>query len=107
MRQCHITKQLIHYFSVNTRISKPSKVMFSVNITVLGLTNTDVDLKRMHQLYSVSYIEVYEIYDFVELLSASVGICAYAISTEISRAGAYSLVIILAFKVLVFSGNLT
>ena len=26
----------------------------SVNITVLGLTNPDVNLKRMHQLYNVS-----------------------------------------------------
>ena len=25
----------------------------SVNITVLGLTNPDVNLKRMHQLYNV------------------------------------------------------
>ena len=47
-RQCHITKQLVHSFSVNIRISQPSKVMF----TVLGLTNPDVNLKRMHQLYN-------------------------------------------------------
>ena len=57
-RQCHITKQLVHSFSVNIRISQPSNVMFteanaSVNITVLGLTNPDVNLKRMHQLYIV------------------------------------------------------
>ena len=33
--------------------SKPSKVMFtSVNITALGLTNPDVNLKRMHQMYN-------------------------------------------------------
>ena len=50
----HITKQLVHSFSVNIRISQPSKVMFtSVNITVLGLTNPDVNLKIMHQLYNV------------------------------------------------------
>ena len=64
-RQCHITKQLVHSYSVNIRITQPSKVMFtqanfasvnitvlenfaSVNITVLGLTNPDVNLKRMH-----------------------------------------------------------
>ena len=28
-RQCHITKQLVHSFSVNIRISQPSKVMFT------------------------------------------------------------------------------
>ena len=28
-RQCHITKQLVHFFSVNIRISQPSKVMFT------------------------------------------------------------------------------
>ena len=28
-RQCHITKQLVHYFSVTIRISQPSKVMFT------------------------------------------------------------------------------
>ena len=26
----------------------------SVNITVLGLTNPDVNLKRMHQLYNIN-----------------------------------------------------
>ena len=26
-----------------------------MNITVLGLTNSDVNLKRMHQLYIVNY----------------------------------------------------
>ena len=26
---CHITKQLVHSFSVNIRISQPSKVMFT------------------------------------------------------------------------------
>ena len=54
-RQCHITKQLVHSFSVNIRISQPSKVMFtsafaSVNITVLGSTNPDDNLKRMHNV---------------------------------------------------------
>ena len=39
-RQCHKTKQLVHSFSVNIRISQPS-----VNITILGLTNSDVNLK--------------------------------------------------------------
>ena len=51
----------MHSFSVNIRISQPSKVMFTeanlgfapVNITVLGLTNPDVNFKRMHQLYNV------------------------------------------------------
>ena len=28
-RQCHITKRLVHSFSVNIRISQPSKVMFT------------------------------------------------------------------------------
>ena len=28
-RQCHITKQLVHSFSVNIRISQPFKVMFT------------------------------------------------------------------------------
>ena len=27
--QCHITKQLVHSFSVNIRISHPSKAMFT------------------------------------------------------------------------------
>ena len=48
-RQCHITKQLVHSFSVNIKISQPSKVMF----TVFGLTNPDVNLKRMHQMYNI------------------------------------------------------
>ena len=39
--QCHITKQLVYSFSVNIRISQPSKV-----------SNPDVSLKRMHQLYN-------------------------------------------------------
>ena len=57
VRQCHITKQLAHSFSVNIRISQPSKVQFtSVNITVLGLTNPDVNLKRTHQLYNITPI---------------------------------------------------
>ena len=50
-RQCHITKQLVHSVLVNIRISQPSIVMF----TVLGLTNPDVNLKRMHQLYNVKH----------------------------------------------------
>ena len=48
--QCHITKQLMHSLPVNIRISQPSKVM---NITFLRLTNPDVNLKRVHQLYYV------------------------------------------------------
>ena len=28
-RQCHITKQLVHSFSINIRISQPLKVMFT------------------------------------------------------------------------------
>ena len=52
--QCHTTKQLVHSFPVNTRISQPSKMMFtSVYITVLGLTNAPVNLKRMRQLYDI------------------------------------------------------
>ena len=46
-RQCHKTKQLVYSFSVNIRISQPSKLM----LTVLGFTNPDVNLKRMHHLY--------------------------------------------------------
>ena len=64
-RQCHITKQLVHSFSVNIRISQPSKVMStsaSPRWTSLrlgghqcrGLTNPDVNRKRMHQLYNVA-----------------------------------------------------
>ena len=50
-RQCHIAKQLVRSFEVNIRISQPSKVLFtkaltSVNITVLGLTNPNVNLKH-------------------------------------------------------------
>ena len=57
-RQCHIIKQLMHSFLGNIRITQPSKVIIylgfaSVNITYLGLTNTDVNLKRMHQLYNL------------------------------------------------------
>ena len=48
-RQCHFTKQLVHLFLVNIRLSQPSKVMF----IVLGLTNPDVNLKRMHKWYIV------------------------------------------------------
>ena len=44
---CHITKQVVHFFLVN--ISQPS--IASVNITILRLTNPDVNLKRMNQLY--------------------------------------------------------
>ena len=56
-RQCHITKQLVHSFEVNIRISQPENSdvhlgFASVNITVLGLTNPDVNLKIMHQLYN-------------------------------------------------------
>ena len=53
--QCHITKQLVHSFEVNIRISQPSKVM---NITILRLTNSDVNLKRMHQLYNEIFSEM-------------------------------------------------
>ena len=42
-------KKLMHSFLVNIRISQPSEVVF----TILGLTNPDVNLKRMHQLYNV------------------------------------------------------
>ena len=59
-RQCHITKQLMHSFSVNIRISQPFENdvhlgFASVKITVLGLTNPDVNLKKMHQLYNIPY----------------------------------------------------
>ena len=56
---CHITKQLVHSFSVNIWISQPSKVMFTSaahNINILRLTNPDVNLKRIHQLYSITYM---------------------------------------------------
>ena len=46
-RQCHITKQLVHSFLVNIRISQPSKVMFTK-----ALIDPDVNQKRMHQLYN-------------------------------------------------------
>ena len=54
--QCHITKQLVHSFPVNIRISQPSKVM---NITILRLTTPDVNLKRVHQLYNVCFGKVF------------------------------------------------
>ena len=48
--------QLMHYFEVNIRIcqSENSDVHrgeAEVNITVLGLTNPDVNPKRMHKLF--------------------------------------------------------
>ena len=59
-RQCHITNQLMHSFEVNIRICQPEnsdvhRGEASVNITVLGLTNPDVNLKRMHQLYNIIF----------------------------------------------------
>ena len=65
----HITKQLMHSFEVNIRICQPSKVVFTsasprwTSLSrvdkswwlrlgehhFLGLTNPDVNLKRMHQ----------------------------------------------------------
>ena len=42
----------------------------SVNISVLGLTNSDVNLKRMHQLYIDSHIAVYIIMVFVSAETA-------------------------------------
>ena len=38
----------------------------SVNITVLGLTNPDVSLKRMHQLYNVNLKRMHYLYDITE-----------------------------------------
>ena len=49
--QCHLTKQLMHYFSDIIRISQH---FASVNMTILGVINPDVNLKRMHQLYNVT-----------------------------------------------------
>ena len=54
---CHITKHLMHSFEVNIRICQHenSDVQLgfaSVNITILRLTNSDVNLKRMHQMYN-------------------------------------------------------
>ena len=57
-RQCHITKQLVHSFFGNIRISQPSKVMFASASPVLVLTNPDVNLKIMHQMYIVRYSPV-------------------------------------------------
>ena len=48
--------QLMHSFEVNIRICQPE------NITVLGLTNPDVNLKRMHQLYNVTWARFSSIY---------------------------------------------
>ena len=58
-RDCDITKQLVHSFAVNIRISQPMKSdvnlgFASVNITILGVTNPDVYLKIMPQMYNVS-----------------------------------------------------
>ena len=41
--QCHITKQFVYSFRLSD----------SVHIIFLGLTNPDVNIKRMHQLYEV------------------------------------------------------
>ena len=40
-RQCHITKQLVHSFPVNSMISQPSQVMFTE-----ALTDPDVNQKN-------------------------------------------------------------
>ena len=61
-RQCHIKKQLVHSFSVKIRISQPSVNIALVNITILGLTNPDVNRKRMHQLYAVILIKMYNLH---------------------------------------------
>ena len=71
-RQCHITKQLVHSFSVNIRISQPSKVMY---ITILGLINPDVDPKRMHQLYIV-----YLFASFACILMCDLIMCLYSLT---------------------------
>ena len=52
-RQFYITKQLMDSFSVNIRISQPTKVIRLDGHHFLGLTNPDVNLKRLHQLYNV------------------------------------------------------
>ena len=44
---------------VNIRISQPSNVMF----IILGMTNPDVNLKRMHQLYNATFFSISYIYD--------------------------------------------
>ena len=43
-------KAIVHPFSINTRISQPLKVI--ITSANLRLTNPDVNLKGMHQLYN-------------------------------------------------------
>ena len=56
-------KTIVDSFSVNIRISQSSKVMF---IDALWLTNPDVYLKRMHQLYNTGAVQVYQTYMHVD-----------------------------------------
>ena len=71
----------MHSFEVAIRISQSSKVMFTeANITVLGLTNPDVNLKRMHQLFSYKTLSeclsfpsfIKSIFIFINLLESDV-----------------------------------
>ena len=48
--QDHITNQLVCSSTVKTMISQPSEVIFTE--AKPRLTNTDVNLKIMHQLYN-------------------------------------------------------
>ena len=48
-RQCHITKQLVHYFESDVHRGEAEW-----DTNVLGLTNPDVNHNRMHQLYRVT-----------------------------------------------------
>ena len=60
----------MHSFEVNIRICQPEnsdvhRGEAEVNITVLGLTNPDVNRKRMHQLFcymtlSLFYFHIYK-----------------------------------------------
>ena len=48
-----ISNMTCKYHGRNISMLKIVDIFASVNITVLGLTNPDVNLKRMHQFYNV------------------------------------------------------
>ena len=71
--QCHLTKQLVHSPSVNIRISQPSKV-----ITVLGLANTDVNLKMINSIIFTFSIKLAFLKVFTSLYSTIYNHVSYA-----------------------------
>ena len=61
----------MHSFSVNIRICHSSKILSAeVNLDgheFLGLTNPDVYLKRMHQLYIINFVRCRQIFKLRDL----------------------------------------